>query len=117
MFNFSIKAEQNRCYSEFSDDIQWNTTLAGTTKREQCPPNQKGDSLEVKIHKVNHFISDDQLKVLPHFLHIKTYMHIFSESFHNLRLFFMFSASSADKDLYLFTSPFNLYHNFVLISF
>nr|XP_022303772.1 uncharacterized protein LOC111111224 isoform X2 [Crassostrea virginica] len=36
------QAEQNRCYSEFSDDIQWNTTLAGTTKREQCPPNQKG---------------------------------------------------------------------------
>nr|XP_022310014.1 adhesion G protein-coupled receptor L4-like [Crassostrea virginica] len=34
--------DQNRCYSEFSDDIQWNTTLAGTTKREQCPRNQKG---------------------------------------------------------------------------
>ncbi|XP_078330634.1 uncharacterized protein LOC144624626 [Crassostrea virginica] len=34
--------DQNKCYSEFLDDIQWNTTLAGTTKREQCPPNQKG---------------------------------------------------------------------------
>ncbi|XP_078327318.1 uncharacterized protein LOC144623098 [Crassostrea virginica] len=37
-----IAQEQKRCNSEISNDIQWNTTLAGTTKREPCPPNQKG---------------------------------------------------------------------------
>nr|XP_022309930.1 uncharacterized protein LOC111115470 [Crassostrea virginica] len=37
-----IAQEQKRCNSEISNDIQWNTTLAGKTKREPCPPNQKG---------------------------------------------------------------------------
>ncbi|XP_078328127.1 cadherin EGF LAG seven-pass G-type receptor 2-like [Crassostrea virginica] len=37
-----IAQEQKRCNSEISYDIQWNTTLAGTTKKEPCPPNQKG---------------------------------------------------------------------------
>ncbi|XP_078327321.1 uncharacterized protein LOC111115469 [Crassostrea virginica] len=39
-----IAQEQKRCNSEISNDIQWNTTLAGKTKREPCPPNQKGIS-------------------------------------------------------------------------
>ncbi|XP_078328117.1 uncharacterized protein LOC111115470 [Crassostrea virginica] len=37
-----ISQEQKRCNSDISNDIQWNTTLAGITKREPCPPKQKG---------------------------------------------------------------------------
>ncbi|XP_078327322.1 uncharacterized protein LOC144623100 [Crassostrea virginica] len=37
-----IAQEQKRCNSDISNDIQWNTTLAGTIKKEPCPPNQKG---------------------------------------------------------------------------
>ena len=35
--------EQKRCKSEYSEGILWNTTLASTTKEEQCPSLQKGD--------------------------------------------------------------------------
>ena len=87
MFNFLSNTEQKRCNSEISNGIQWNTTLAGKTKREPCPPNQKGDSLRIEINKVIHLISDAQFIFPPYFPHIKTYMHEFQEMFHNLLLF------------------------------
>ncbi|XP_078327327.1 uncharacterized protein LOC111116102 isoform X2 [Crassostrea virginica] len=37
-----IAQGQKRCNSEYSDGILWNTTLASTTKEEQCPSHQKG---------------------------------------------------------------------------
>lgn len=37
-----IKPGQIRCEREESEGIMWNTTLAGTTKHEPCPANQKG---------------------------------------------------------------------------
>ncbi|XP_065940920.1 uncharacterized protein [Magallana gigas] len=37
-----IQPEQKRCESEWSEGILWNATLAGTTKQESCPANQKG---------------------------------------------------------------------------
>ncbi|XP_078332604.1 uncharacterized protein LOC111126761 isoform X2 [Crassostrea virginica] len=43
MVNVAVfQPEQKRCLSEKTDDILWNTTLAGTMKQEPCPGNQKG---------------------------------------------------------------------------
>lgn len=39
---FFKSVEQKGCKSEQSDGIIWNTTLAGTTKKEPCPENQIG---------------------------------------------------------------------------
>eukprot|EP00105_Crassostrea_gigas_P044287 XP_019928435.1 PREDICTED: latrophilin Cirl isoform X2 [Crassostrea gigas] len=35
-------SEQKRCEGQISDGISWNTTLAGNTKYEHCPANQRG---------------------------------------------------------------------------
>ena len=99
---FLSNADQNRCYSEFSDDIQWNTTLAGTTKTEQCPPHQKGDSLEINIHKVKIILSVmfSWRSLLISCILRRTCM-FFRNVILNLRLFFVFSIWS-NKD-YLVT--------------
>lgn len=43
---FTNFVEQKRCESQISDGVLWNTTLAGNTKYEHCPANQKGDASE-----------------------------------------------------------------------
>lgn len=41
-WNLFKSVEQKGCKSEQSDGIIWNTTLAGTIKKEPCPENQIG---------------------------------------------------------------------------
>lgn len=43
---FTNFVEQKRCESQISDGILWNATLAGDTKYDHCPANQKGDASE-----------------------------------------------------------------------
>lgn len=42
LLNVAFFIGQIRCEREESEGIMWNTTLAGTTKHEPCPANQKG---------------------------------------------------------------------------
>nr|XP_034334209.1 adhesion G protein-coupled receptor B1 isoform X4 [Crassostrea gigas] len=53
-------SEQKGCKSEQSDGIIWNTTLAGTTKKEPCPENQIGF--------VTRYCNSDGIWVSPSFL-------------------------------------------------
>uniref|UniRef100_A0A8W8JKF0 SRCR domain-containing protein n=1 Tax=Magallana gigas TaxID=29159 RepID=A0A8W8JKF0_MAGGI len=41
-----LQPEQKRCEGQISDGISWNTTLAGNTKYEHCPANQRGDAFQ-----------------------------------------------------------------------
>lgn len=53
-FWFCFKSvEQKGCKSEQSDGIIWNTTLAGTTKKEPCPENQIGLIKLSKLKNIN----------------------------------------------------------------
>ncbi|XP_065927125.1 adhesion G protein-coupled receptor B1 isoform X5 [Magallana gigas] len=55
-----IQPQQKGCKSEQSDGIIWNTTLAGTTKKEPCPENQIGF--------VTRYCNSDGIWVSPSFL-------------------------------------------------